>query len=92
MRFIGVKLDGITGRIARALHPKADMRIESFADMRLPEGSVDCVIGKPPFADVKLDPRGRKLPLHGFFIAKWLHAGKPGGTLALGLSHFTLDK
>jgi hypothetical protein len=64
MRFIGVELDSVSGRIARALHPNADIRIENFRDTKLPEGSLDAVIGNPPFADVKLDYQGRKLPLH----------------------------
>jgi hypothetical protein len=92
MRFIGVELDSISGRIAKALHPDQDIRIESFADTKLPEGSIDAVIGNPPFADVRLDYRGRRLPLHDFFIAKSLDAVKPGGVLALVTSHFTLDK
>ena len=36
MRFIGVELDSISGRIARALHPGQDIRIENFRDTRLP--------------------------------------------------------
>ncbi|MCZ2110712.1 MAG: methyltransferase domain-containing protein, partial [Dehalococcoidia bacterium] len=55
MRFTGVELDSISGRIARALHPEHDIRIENFRDARLPEGSFDAVIGNPPFADVRLD-------------------------------------
>jgi N12 class adenine-specific DNA methylase/predicted RNA methylase len=92
LRFIGVELDSISGRIARALHSKHDIRIESFRDTRLPEGSVDAVIGNPPFADVRLDYRGLKLPLHDFFLAKSVDALKPGGVLALVTSHYTLDK
>ena len=82
----------ISGRIARALHPGHDIRIENFRDTKLPEGSLDAVIGNPPFADVRLDYRGQKLPLHDFFIAKSLDALKPGGILALVTSHYTLDK
>jgi N12 class adenine-specific DNA methylase/predicted RNA methylase len=92
MRFIGVELDAISGRIARALHPGAEIRIENFADTKLPEGSVDAVIGNPPFADVKVEHRGRKLSLHDFFIAKSLDALKPGGVLAVVTSHYTMDK
>ena len=92
MRFIGVELDSVSGRIARALHPDADIRIESFRDTKLPEDRIDAVIGNPPFADVRLDYRGQKLPLHDFFIAKSLDALKPGGILALVTSHYTLDK
>lgn len=35
-RFIGVELDSISGRIAQALHPQADIRIESFATRACP--------------------------------------------------------
>jgi N12 class adenine-specific DNA methylase len=92
MRFIGVELDAVSGRIARALHPGQDIRIENFRDTKLPEGSLGAAIGNPPFADVKLDYRGRKLALHDFCIAKSLDAVKPGGILALVTSHFSMDK
>jgi N12 class adenine-specific DNA methylase len=91
-RFIGVELDSISGRIARALHPAADIRIESFRDTRLPEDRIDAVIGNVPFADLKLDYRGQKLSLHDFFFAKSIDALKSGGVLALVTSHFSLDK
>ncbi|HUY87458.1 MAG TPA: DEAD/DEAH box helicase family protein [Pirellulales bacterium] len=92
MRFIGVELDGISGRIARARFPASDIRIENFRDTRLPEGRIDAVIGNVPFADVKLEYGGRKLALHDFFFAKSLDGLKPGGIMALVTSHFTLDK
>jgi N12 class adenine-specific DNA methylase len=92
MRFIGIELETLSGRIARALHPEADIRIENFRDTKLPEGRIDAVIGNPPFADVKLDYHGQKLALHDYFMAKSLDALKPGGILALIVSHFTMDK
>ncbi len=92
LRFVGVELDSISGRIARLLHPKQDVRIENFRDTRLPDGSVDGVIGNVPFADVKLEYRGLKLSLHDFFFARSVDALKPGGALALVTTHFTLDK
>ena len=82
----------ISGRIARALHPGHDIRIENFRDTRLPEDRIDAVIGNVPFADLKLDYRGQKLSLHDFFFAKSIDALKPGGVLALVTTHFTLDK
>ena len=91
-RFIGVELDSISGRIARALHPEHDIRIESFRDTKLPEDRIDAVIGNVPFADLKLDYRGQKLSLHDFFFAKSIDALKPGGVLALVTTHYTLDK
>jgi N12 class adenine-specific DNA methylase len=90
--FIGVELDSLSGRIAKALHPEHDIRIENFRDTKLPEDRIDAVIGNVPFADLKLDYRGQKLSLHDFFFAKSLGALKPGGILALVTSHFTLDK
>ena len=92
MRFIGVEMDSISGRIAKALHPEQDIRIENFRNTSLPEGRIDAVIGNVPFADLKLDYRGQKLSLHDFFFAKSVDALKPGGVLALVTTHYTLDK
>ena len=91
-RFIGVEMDSISGRIARALYPQADIRIENFRDSKLPDGRIDAVVGNVPFADVKLDYRGQKYALHDYFFAKSVDALKPGGVLALVTSHYTLDK
>ena len=75
-RFIGVEMDSISGRIARALYPQADIRIENFRDSKLPEGRIDAVIGNVPFADVKMDYRGQKYALHDYFFAKSVDALK----------------
>jgi N12 class adenine-specific DNA methylase len=91
-RFIGIEMDSISGRIAKALHPEHDIRIENFRDTKLPENRINAVIGNVPFADLKLDYHGQKLSLHDFFFAKSIDALKPGGVLALVTSHFTMDK
>ena len=91
-RFIGIELDRISGRIAKTLHPDQDIRIESFADTKLPEGCIDAAIGNVPFSDLKLGYQGQKLSLHDFFFAKSIDALKAGGILAMVTSHFTLDK
>ena len=90
LRFIGVEMDSVSGRIARALHPEHDIRIEPFQDSRLPP--IDAVIGNPPFGDVNITYAGDKRPIHDFFFAKSVDALKPGGILALVTSRFTLDK
>ena len=90
MRFIGVERDNISGRIAQALYPQADIRIENFRDARLPP--LDAVIGNVPFADEKLEHRGQRFSIHDYFIAKSVDSLKPGGILAVVTSHFTLDK
>ena len=81
----------ISGRIARALHPDADIRIENFRDSQPAAGRrrdrqpAVCRRASSTIA-------GQKLPLHDFFIAKIVDALKPGGILAVVTSHFTLDK
>ncbi|HXE54441.1 MAG TPA: DEAD/DEAH box helicase family protein [Tepidisphaeraceae bacterium] len=90
--FIGIEMDSISGRIAKAIHPDHDIRVENFRDTRLPESRLDAVVGNVPFADVKLDYRGQKLSLHDYFFAKSIDALKPGGVMALVTTHFTLDK
>src|SRR5262249_49908361 len=92
MRFVGVELDSISGRIAKSLHPDQDIRIENFRDTRLPENGIDAVIGNVPFADLKLDYQGQRFSLHDFFFAKAVDVLKPCGVLALVRSRFTLDK
>jgi N12 class adenine-specific DNA methylase len=91
-RFIGIEMDSISGRIAKALHPDQDIRIENFRDTRLPENRIDAVVGNVPFADLKLDYQGQRLSLHDYFFAKSIDALKPGGVAALVTTHFTLDK
>ena len=92
MRFIGVEMDSISARLARALHPGHDIRLENFRDTRLPENRIDAVVGNVPFADVKYDHCGQRFSLHDFFFAKSIDALKVGGALGLVTSHFTLDK
>ncbi len=91
-RFIGVELDAISGRLARAIYPQHSIRIENFRDSKLPDGQIDAVVGNVPFADVKMDYKGTKYSLHDYFFAKSIDALKPGGVLALVTSHFTMDK
>jgi N12 class adenine-specific DNA methylase len=92
---IGVELDSTTAAISRALYPNATIRNESFADTRLPAGSMDAVVGNVPFGDFALTDRvhnpGRKHSIHNHFIIKSLAATKPGGICALLTSRYTLD-
>ncbi len=90
MRFVGVEMDKISGRITQLRHPGQDIRIENFRDSRVPQ--LDAVIGNVPFADVKLEYAGQKWSLHDYFCAKSVDSLKPGGVLAIVTTHYTLDK
>ncbi|HEY1066564.1 MAG TPA: hypothetical protein VGE52_10660, partial [Pirellulales bacterium] len=91
-RFIGVELDTVSGRLARAIHPEHEIRIENFRDTKLPEGRIDAVIGNVPFSNLTLDHHGRRFSLHDYFFAKSVDGLRPGGVLALVTSRYTLDK
>lgn len=94
-RMTGVELDSTTARIAQALYPHADIRVESFADTRLPEGHFDVAIGNVPFSSTRLhDPvhNTGEHSMHDHFILKSLALTKPGGVVAVVTSSSTLDK
>ncbi|MEV0732385.1 UvrD-helicase domain-containing protein [Polymorphospora sp. NPDC050346] len=95
VRPVGVELDPMTAAIATALYPSAEIRSESFADTRMPDGTVDLVIGNVPFGNYRLadpvDNPGRRQPIHNHFILKALRATRVGGLVALITSRYTLD-
>ena len=92
MRFLAVERDGISGAVAKGRFPDQEVRVEDFADTRLPANGLDAVIGNVPFADVRLDYHGQKFALHDYFFAKAVDGLAPGGVLALVTSRYTLDK
>ena len=72
----GVELEPVTAQIAGALYPDAQIRNESFADTRAPEGSFDLVIGNVPFGAIQLNDRRHNQgghSIHNHFIIKSLH-------------------
>jgi N12 class adenine-specific DNA methylase/SAM-dependent methyltransferase len=90
----GVELDPVTAAIAAALYPDAEIRCESFADTRLPDGHFDLVIGNVPFSAAKLHDRRHNRgghSMHNYFLIKSLHLTRPGGLAAVLTSRYTLD-
>jgi N12 class adenine-specific DNA methylase len=91
---VGVEVDPVTARIAKALHPAATIRAESFAATRYPDAWFDLAIGNVPFGDYKLfDPvhNQSRVSIHNFFIYKALRLTRPGGHVVALTSRFTLD-
>ncbi len=94
-RWTGIELDPTSGRIARALYPDSDIRIEGFEDAILGERAYDLVVGNVPFGNYPVfdpvhNPRGFRI--HDYFFAKSLALVRPGGLVAMLTSRFTLDK
>ncbi|MEW1976322.1 SNF2-related protein [Microbacterium profundi] len=90
----GVELDPITAAISQGLYPHAEVRAESFADTRLPEGHFDAAIGNVPFSNVVLHDavhNPTKQSMHNHFILKSLRLTRPGGLVAVLTSHYTMD-
>ncbi|WP_246846538.1 helicase [Humibacter ginsenosidimutans] len=90
----GVELDPVTAAISHALYPQADIRAESFADTRMPEGFFDAAIGNVPFGKVILhDPvhNPTRQSMHNHFLLKSLRLTRPGGLVVALTSHYTMD-
>lgn len=94
-RFLGVEKEDLTGRMTRLIYPDADIRVQAFEDVRLPNGWFDLVVGNVPFGEVRVyDPEYEKLRLkiHDYFVVKSLDKLKDGGIAALITSSGTMDK
>jgi N12 class adenine-specific DNA methylase len=93
--FTGIEADPITARIAMQLYPESEIRQEDFTRARL-STEFDLAIGNPPFSDRTQRFTGVKpavpLSLHDYFIAKSIHALRPGGIAAFVVSRWTMDK
>lgn len=94
-RFHGVEKDLLSGELARAIYPDADIRIQGFEDCRFPKGFFDLVIGNVPFGDYKIYEKEYArygLSIHDHFIVKSLDLAKPGGIVSVITSSYTLDR
>lgn len=94
-RLYGIELDSITGRIARQLYQRADIRVQGLETADLPDSFFDVAIGNVPFGQYSVpDKRYDKLRLsiHDYFFVKTLDKVRPGGVVAFITSSFTMDK
>ncbi|MGN0345863.1 MAG: DUF3849 domain-containing protein [Lachnospiraceae bacterium] len=94
-RLYGVELDGITGRIAKQLYPKADIKISGFEKTDYPNDFFDIAVGNVPFGQYKVADRQydkNNFLIHDYFFAKALDKVRPGGVVAFVTSKGTMDK
>lgn len=94
-KLYGVELDSISGRIARQLYQKADIRICGYEQASFPDNFFDAAIGNIPFGDYKVfDKQYKKynLHIHDYFITKTIDKVRAGGVIAFITSKGTLDK
>ena len=94
-RLYGVELDGLTGRIANQLYPKADIKITGFEKTDYPNDFFDAAVGNVPFGQYKVADRQydkNNFLVHDYFFAKTLDKVRPGGVIAFVTSKGTMDK
>ena len=94
-KLYGVELDDITGRIARQLYPKADVRISGFEKTDFQNDFFDVAVGNVPFGNYQVPDRAYDklgFQIHDYFFAKTLDKVRPGGIVAFVTSKGTMDK
>jgi hypothetical protein len=95
VQLFGVELDPITSRIAAGLYPSAKVRNQGFEDFDVPGGFFDIAVGNPPFGNEPLaDLQGTPYSgwsIHNYFFAKTIDKLRPGGVMAMVVSHNFLD-
>ena len=91
----GVEVDVMSGNIAKALYPTANIKLQGYENTKIPDNSIDVAVGNVPFGDIKLfdtDYYKHKLLIHDYFFVKTLDKVRPGGVVAFITSKGTLDK
>ncbi len=89
----GVEIDSISGRIAQAIYPDADIAVKGFEQNTFQNGCFDVAVGNVPFGDLGfVDSVHGTSKLHDYFFAESLDKLKNGGIMAFVTSAGTLDK
>lgn len=94
-RLYGVELDGITGKIATALYPKANIQVKGFEQTTFSNDHFDVVVGNVPFGAYTVydsEYARRNFYIHDYFLAKSIDKLKPNGVMAVITSTGTMDK
>lgn len=95
-----VEMDGISGRILKALYPQSDLRLQPYQQTRISKDQFALVIGNVPFGpypitDVRLEKElGSKAfasRIHNYFMVRSVRDLAPGGIAILISSKGTLD-
>ena len=89
----GVEIDSISGRIAQALYPDADIAISGFEKNSFQNGCFDVAVGNVPFGELGFkDEKHSTTKLHDYFFMEAMDKVKDGGIVAFVTSAGTLDK
>lgn len=71
LQFYGVEIDPLSGKMAQALYPEADIQIKGYEEAALPGHSFDVALGNVPFGDYQVqDPQYDRFHflIHDYFF------------------------
>lgn len=93
----GVELDILTSQVVEALYPSAKIaKATGFQQYKHPADHFDLAIGNPPFGNQAVsDTDGTPYSgwsIHNYFFGKSIDLVRPGGLMAMVVSHSFLDK
>lgn len=94
-KLYGVEKDRISGRIAKLLYPKANIKIGGFEETQFPDNFFDVAVGNIPFGDFQVFDKTyakHRFLIHDYFVAKALDKVRPGGIVVFLTSKGTMDK
>lgn len=92
-RLYGVELDSISGRIAKKLYPKAQIKVAGFETIDHRD-FYDIAIGNVPFGNYKVNDKAYNrlnFSIHNYFFAKSIDQVRSGGIVAFLTSRYTMD-
>lgn len=88
----GIDIDPTSTRIARLLHPTADIITGALEKNEVRDGTFDIAVGNVPFSATRVyDSAGRGGALHNYFLQRAAAAVRPGGYVIMVTSRHTLD-
>lgn len=96
--FHTVEMEPVSQSIIQALYAQGNHEHLQAPFQRVPviDGYYDAVVGNPPFGNQHLhDPDrtalSKAFSIHNYFFAKSMEALRPGGVMAMVVSHYLLD-
>ncbi len=95
LKFYGVELDSVSGRIGKLLYPESEVQIKGFEETTFSNNFFDAVIGNVPFGEYKVNDREynkNNFLIHDYFFAKSIDKVRNGGVIAFITSSGTMDK
>ena len=90
-----VEYDNLTARIAQKLYPNADIVSAGFQDVPLAQNQFALAIGNPPFGreslNFRYNPAANGKSIHNQFFLTSMDGVRPGGLMAMVVSHNLMD-